>query len=96
MLRSHCSKPSATSSSARDGSDLTRDVDKLHCWADHFAEVVNCGVNVCEATVEALSVIVPSPENGSHVPNSEELCQSVRGGNCCCHLTAEEWKSTGA
>ena len=28
LLRSHCSSPSATSSSARDGSDLTRDVEE--------------------------------------------------------------------
>ena len=30
LLRSHCSKPSAISLSAKDGSVLTRDVDKLH------------------------------------------------------------------
>ena len=40
LLSSHCSKPSAPSLSARDESDLTRDVDKLHCWAEHFAEGV--------------------------------------------------------
>ena len=41
LLSSHCSKPSsAPSLSARDESGLTRDVDKLHRWAEHFAEVV--------------------------------------------------------
>ena len=83
LLRSHSSKPSAASLSAKDGSDLTRDVDKLHLWAEHFAEV-NCGVNVNEATLEALPVVIPCPENVSNAPNNE--CQSVRGGNCCCHL----------
>ena len=77
LLRSHCSKPSAASLSAKDGSDLTRDVDKLHLWAEHFTEVVNCGVNVNEATLEALPVVIPCPENVSNAPNNEELCANL-------------------
>ena len=77
LLRSHCSKPSATSLSAKGGSNLTRDVDKLHPWAEHFAEFVNCVVNVNEATLEALPVIIPCPENGSNAPNNEELCGNL-------------------
>ena len=77
LLRRHCSKPSATSLSAKGGSDLTRDVDKLHSWAEHFAEFVNCLVNVSEATLEALPVIIPCPENGSNAPNNEELCANL-------------------
>lgn len=66
LLRSHCFKPLATSLSARNGSDLTSDVNKLHRRAEHFAEVVNCVVNVSEATLEALLVIVACFEKDSN------------------------------
>ena len=70
--------------SAKDGSDLARDVNRLHRWAEHFAEV-NCGVIVSEAALEGLPVIVPClcPENVSNAPNNEELnfvpvCQKIK------------------
>ena len=64
--------------SAKDGSDLARDVNRLHRWAEHFAEV-NCGVNVSEAALEGLPVIVPClcPENVSTKQRGTKLRASL-------------------
>lgn len=85
LLRSRCSKPSAPLLSARDGSDLTRDVDKLHRWTEHFAEVVNCGVNF------------PHTEKGSNAPKIKELCANPSEEEIPVAISQliEEWKSAG-
>lgn len=80
--------------SAKVGSDLTRDVDKLCRWAKNFAEIHNCGVN----DSEALPVILSLPKkNSNDEVDDEELtvCLSVRGENCCCHLIAEDGSAPG-
>jgi hypothetical protein len=52
LLRSCFSRPSSSSLTAMDGSLLTTDSSKLEGWAEHFASVVNCGVDVCQTYLE--------------------------------------------
>ena len=56
-----------------DGSLLTTDLAKLARWAEHLSSVVNCDVEVSEASFENLPVISPSA-HPVEPPDLHNLC----------------------
>ena len=73
LLKNHFTKPSSSTITGLDGSPLTTDTAKLARWAEHFYNVVNCGVEVSEASFENLPVISPSVHPGE-LPDLDDLC----------------------
>ena len=81
LLKRHFSKPSTTTLTAKDGTNLTSVDDKLKCWVDHFEGVMSCEVNVNNATLESLPVIESCIPESSTVLDDEGLC---------CNLSEDE------
>ena len=73
LLKKHFSKPSSSTLSALDGSLLTTDSSKLERWAEHFANIVNCDVDVSSAFLESLPVVSPS-DHPLNPPDAVNLC----------------------
>ena len=75
MFASHVSKPSVSTLLDREGRSPNSDSEKLQRWAEHFSGVVNCGVEINEATLETLPVVEVYPTDTElDVPNDDELC----------------------
>ena len=67
---------------ALDGSLLTTDSDKVERWAEHFASVVNCDVDVSKASFENLPVISPSVLS-AEPPDFDDLCGPLSEEEIC-------------
>ena len=82
LLKNHFTKPSSSTITGLDGSPLTTDTAKLARWEEHFSSVVNCGVEVSEASFENLPVISPSGHPGEP-PDLDDLCAPLSEEEIC-------------
>lgn len=57
LLKNRFSKPSSSTLTTVNGSHLTTESAKLERWAEHFASVVNCGMDVSEASYQSYLTI---------------------------------------
>ena len=82
LLRNRFTKPSSSTLTALDGSPLTNDTAKLARWTEHFSSIVNCGVEVSEASLENLPVISPSVHH-AEPPDLDDLCAPLSEEEIC-------------
>ena len=82
LLKNHFTKPSSSTLTVLHGSLLTTDPAKLARWAEHFSSIVNCGVEVSEASLENLPVISPSV-HPAEPPDLDDLCAPLSEEEIC-------------
>ena len=78
LLKKQASKPSSSNILAKNRSILSSDIDKLQCWAEHFAEVCNCCSSSCQLDTDALpDIIAATPSYTELFPDDENLSQPI-------------------
>ena len=89
LLKNCFIKPSSSTLTALVSSPLTTDTAKLARWAEHFSSIVNCGVEVSEASFDNLPVIPPSVHPGEP-PDLDDLCAPLSEEETCAAISTEE------
>ena len=82
LLKNQFIKPSSSILTALDSFLLITDTAKLVRCEEHFSSVVNCGVEVSEASFENLPVTSPSVHH-AEPPDLDDLCTPLSEEEIC-------------